>query len=197
MEMEKEKKVDRRIRKTKSQLHKGLLSLLQRKNIKDITIKELVDEVDINRSTFYLHYTDIYQIMDEIETDLLDKLRAVIESHPSNEIKDTLSFIEDLFVAFDTHREVGRILMGPNVEWSFVHKAETLVEDGIKERLSIVLGDDYEVSPYVYSFCRSGILGLLKTWMRETSPSSPKEMAEITYGLMLSIIRQFHPELQI
>ena len=52
-------KVDRRVRKTKAQLRRGLARLMQEKSINEITVKELVDEVDINRSTFYLHYTDI------------------------------------------------------------------------------------------------------------------------------------------
>ena len=50
-----EKKTDRRVRKTKAQLRAGLAKLMQTKSIKEITVKELVDEVDINRSTFYLH----------------------------------------------------------------------------------------------------------------------------------------------
>ena len=55
-------KVDRRVRKTKAQLRAGLARLMQKKSIKEITVKELVDEVDINRSTFYLHYSDIYNL---------------------------------------------------------------------------------------------------------------------------------------
>lgn len=45
-------KMDRRIRKTKAQLRHGLAKLLKEKTIKEITVKELVEEVDINRSTF-------------------------------------------------------------------------------------------------------------------------------------------------
>ena len=59
-------KTDRRIRKTKAQLRRGLAKLLKEKTIKEITVKELVEEVDINRSTFYLHYTDIYDLQHKI-----------------------------------------------------------------------------------------------------------------------------------
>ena len=45
-------KVDRRVRKTKAQLREGLAHLMLEKSIKEITVKELVDKVDINRSTF-------------------------------------------------------------------------------------------------------------------------------------------------
>ena len=58
-----EKKTDRRIRKTKTQLRAGLAKLMQTKSLKEITVKELVEEVDINRSTFYLHYTDLLSMV--------------------------------------------------------------------------------------------------------------------------------------
>lgn len=47
---------------------------MQKKSIKEITVKELVDEVDINRSTFYLHYSDIYQMLESIENELMDEI---------------------------------------------------------------------------------------------------------------------------
>ena len=50
-------KTDRRVRKTKAQLRLGLARLMKQKSIKEITVKELVNEVDINRSTFYLFMT--------------------------------------------------------------------------------------------------------------------------------------------
>ena len=43
---------------------------MKKKNIGQITVKELVDDVDINRSTFYLHYSDIPSLLKEIEDDI-------------------------------------------------------------------------------------------------------------------------------
>ena len=53
-------KQERRYRRTEALILNGLTTLLQQKSIKEITVRELADLVDINRSTFYLHYTDIY-----------------------------------------------------------------------------------------------------------------------------------------
>ena len=55
---------DRRVRKTKTQLENGLAGLLREKAINEITVTELTERVDINRSTFYLHYRDIYDMME-------------------------------------------------------------------------------------------------------------------------------------
>lgn len=58
---------DRRVRRTKALLLKGLISLMETKDVKDISVKELADLADINRSTFYLHYNDIYDMLNQIE----------------------------------------------------------------------------------------------------------------------------------
>ena len=71
-------KVDRRVRKTKAQLREGLAHLMLEKSIKEITVKELVDKVDINRSTFYLHYSDIYQMLQKIEEEALENITCML-----------------------------------------------------------------------------------------------------------------------
>ena len=43
---------DRRVRKTKKALRQGLVSLLEKKKLKDITVRELTDTVDLHRGTF-------------------------------------------------------------------------------------------------------------------------------------------------
>lgn len=72
--------MDRRVRKTKSQLRAGLAQLMREKSIREITVKELVDKVDINRSTFYLHYSDIPGMLKEIEDEILEEMGRAIQS---------------------------------------------------------------------------------------------------------------------
>ena len=69
-------KVDRRVRKTRRQLREGLARLLEEKSIRDIKVKELVEEVDINRSTFYLHYSDIYDMLKQLEEELSPEVES-------------------------------------------------------------------------------------------------------------------------
>lgn len=65
---------DRRVKKTKKAIQDALMTLMDKKNISDITIIELTKEADVNRKTFYNHYSDIYQVMDEIENNLVEDL---------------------------------------------------------------------------------------------------------------------------
>jgi AcrR family transcriptional regulator len=188
------KKPDRRVRKTRAQLKQGLVTLMKQKDIRNITVKELVETVDINRSTFYLHYTDIYEVLDEVEQDLLQELQEILEAHPSDKIEDTFSFITDLYAAFEKNRDVCPVLMNNGGSRDFIHKIELMMEEKIRQRIQSTFGINFIVSPYLYSFYRSGCLGLLQCWLNTEQRESPEEMAKLTYRLVISSIHALHPE---
>ncbi len=56
-------KSDRRARKTQSSIKQILIHLLKQKELEKITVTELCELADINRSTFYSHYCDIYELL--------------------------------------------------------------------------------------------------------------------------------------
>ena len=74
-------KEDRRVRRTKKLLKQGLSELMKEKDFKDISVKDITDRMDLNRGTFYLHYTDIYDLLNKIETDVLDDFQRVIDTY--------------------------------------------------------------------------------------------------------------------
>ena len=57
-------KQDRRKERTEKEILNGLIALMQEKSMKNISVRELAERIDINRSTFYLHYTDIYDLIE-------------------------------------------------------------------------------------------------------------------------------------
>jgi AcrR family transcriptional regulator len=122
-------KVDRRVRKTKAQLREGLARLMLQKSIKEITVKELVDEVDINRSTFYLHYTDIYQMLQQIEEDALEEITQVMQNYTidSNNTEGAFYFIVQFFNILDSNKELCLALLGPHGDMAFVERIEKLI----------------------------------------------------------------------
>ena len=99
--------LNRRIRRTKALLRHGLAQLMSEKSVNEVTVKELVDLVDINRSTFYLHYTDIYNMLESVEDELFDEILHTIRTHPVSPFnKDSFPFIEDIFAILFDNREI-------------------------------------------------------------------------------------------
>ena len=93
---------------------------MQEKSIKEITVKELVEEVDINRSTFYLHYTDIFNMLSTIEEELLEEIRQTIQNHPVSPFNESsFPFIEDIFQILAENKDICSALLGPNGDIAF------------------------------------------------------------------------------
>ena len=186
-------KVDRRVRKTRSQLRAGLARLMQEKSIKEITVKELVEEVDINRSTFYLHYTDIYQMLECIEGELMDEITTAIQSLPADPINDggSFSFITDMFYFLSENQDICNALLGPNGDMAFVAKIERLIAETILERLSDRFPKEIKDISYAYAFCLTGCVGMVKAWLSSEQQDTPEHMAKITYSLICNTVHNY------
>ena len=180
-----EKKVDRRVIKTRRQLKKGLAALMKEKSVNQITVKELVEEVDINRSTFYLHFKDIQDLLREIEENMEAQIKRAIEEHPivsGNE--NAFYFIEDMFRVLDEEREISKALIGPNGDMGFIYRIERIIKENSRGTLEKMFPGKKEDLKYFYAFCLSGCLGLVKVWLNEGEEKSPEEMAQMTFNMI-------------
>lgn len=75
------KKEDRRTTYTKTLIKDTVLSLLQKKPISKITVSEVCQIADINRGTFYLHYKDSLDVLEQLQDEYCDRVIALLEEH--------------------------------------------------------------------------------------------------------------------
>ncbi len=84
---------------TKKAIIDSFLTLAAKKNFDKITVRDIVDDCGINRTTFYYYYQDIYAILEE----LIDHFFDEIATEPQN-IKYWEEAIEEL-IAFSIHNK--------------------------------------------------------------------------------------------
>lgn len=77
---------DRRIKRTKGNIYSALSSLLFEKNIRNITVKELCEKADVNKSTFYLHFMDIYDCKEKWQDEIFEEVLSKVNSFNIKEI---------------------------------------------------------------------------------------------------------------
>jgi AcrR family transcriptional regulator len=77
---EKEKRQDRRVQRTKKSIRNAFLRLLAEKDLEKISVKEIADCADVDRKTVYNYYNGVYDILDDLESDLADDFEKAIES---------------------------------------------------------------------------------------------------------------------
>lgn len=91
------KATDRRVLRTKKNIRQTFLQLLSEKSLTQLTVKELSEQADINRKTFYMYYSNIEEILSELEDELVQKLVLVFEKELfDREVFDSYSFFKNL-----------------------------------------------------------------------------------------------------
>ena len=187
-----EQKKDRRIRKTRAQLQNGLAKLMKTKSINEITVKELVDEVDINRSTFYLHYTDIYNLLEDIENRLMDEILRVIDSHKNVTDGALLSIFTDIFTIIDANRDICSALIGEKGDMDFVQRMEDIIAShGVHDLMNQFMLPERPIH-YMISFSMSGCIGMLKEWLSTENSEPPEYMANVAYNTVFHAFKAFY-----
>ena len=87
---------NQRVRLTKALLKNALIHILQKKPIEKITIYELCDQAQINRTTFYKYYGSQYDLLNDIENDLfseLDRHLAAIDQEELDNLKQVMEYL--------------------------------------------------------------------------------------------------------
>lgn len=176
-------KIDRRITKTKSEIDKVFLELLQEKEFEEITVTELADRANIARKTFYLHYEDIYDLLYSMIEMHISELEKTSSSNReiSNQEADFLWFkyIEDNFLFFS------KMLGSKRTEYFRKRLLNFLIDDTDQEMKPLIKNDkDREVAVQFFSY---GILGLLEWWLNNEHPENAETISKRTAVLYQSV----------
>ena len=118
-----ERTQDRRVRKTRKLLRQSLFQLMEHKRVQDITVREITELSDLNRGTFYIHYKDVFDMMEQIEQELVEDFNRVFENFtPNIEHNDPLPLFIELFRYLQENADVGRVLLGPHGDIAFINR---------------------------------------------------------------------------
>lgn len=70
---------DRRVRKSQAAIRHAFIDLLHKYDLEQITVQQISDLADVNRSTFYTHYIDKYDLLEKMEDEQVEIIRTFIE----------------------------------------------------------------------------------------------------------------------
>lgn len=119
-------KTDARVRYTKRALKDSLLRLMSDKPVKEITVKEVCDGAELNRATFYKHYQNCYDLLEQIENELIEEYVASLKYIDSYDVTDLIAAIFDLI---DSNIELCRLLIFNNTDGAIIKKLIALTHE--------------------------------------------------------------------
>lgn len=182
------KATDRRVLRTKKNIRQTFLQLLSEKSLTQLTVKELSEQADINRKTFYMYYSNIEEILSELEDELVQKLVLVFEKELfDREVFDSYSFFENLNLAIQGDIELYRTLNHSDLLPHLILRAKNALIDVFFRKYNIPADSDSERYILYTEYAASGILSMYTKWFSNDFHMSLEELtktaAEITlYG---------------
>lgn len=174
--------VDRRVRKTRRQLRECLITLLKEKKVQDITVRELTDMADLNRGTFYLHYKDVFDLLEKTEAELQEDFNQLVCKHDAVDLKQRPSVIfnEIYYLVYD-NADLIEILLGENGDLNFVNRLKQLIrEKCLKDWMEVFRSGNAAAFDAFFSFIVSGCIGLVQYWLQTGLKETPEQMAKLT-----------------
>lgn len=184
-------KEDRRVLRTKKMLSRSLAKLMSEKKINKITVTELTELADVNRSTFYLYYKDIYDMLDKIETEMFEDFSKALKKLAMKEggYDNVLSFFTFVFEFVLKNADMCKVLLGPNGDYNFLNKFKEAI---IESRPPIILSLTDVGSRYFMPFAIAGCIGVIQQWLEDDMKAPPKDIAVFVIDLISKGVNSFN-----
>ena len=158
--------VDKRITKTKNNLKSALVKLLENQKVEDISIVELTKLANVNRKTFYLHYSEVSSVLREIENTTYDKVKNLICNFELDQT--TLEkFIFELFSIFVDDPHVFALMKYTPYSKTFTTILDKLLIEEVNKKYVNITNTTVSSSlQYTIAYHVFGSVRLFYTWLK-------------------------------
>lgn len=171
----------RRVRMTKMLLKSSLIEIMKTKSIHTISIKEICEGADVNRSTFYRHYDTQYDLYDDIIEDIAEDLADIYNSYtPDIPERTTIVFLTKILQYIEENRETFLVILSDNGKISLGEAFNRFTSRFIE------IDSVSEAGLYVTQFIAAGLTSTLWTWLNKENRRSPRELALLLYSIVMN-----------
>ena len=171
--------------KTKQKFVDAFLLLVRTKPISKITASEITRLAGYNRSTFYEYFMDTDDLLEYIETSLLNDIKKTIKQIlPEN--GTPMNLFQTVFTSMN---EKIYLLMGPNGDSGFMAKVKSELYPLVETYFSV--SKDTPNFDYIICFVHSALFGLLQHWNESGKKLSTKEISEMMQNLVFNGVSSY------
>jgi len=170
------KKTDRRVQKTKAAIHNAFIELIHTKEYGSITITELANIANIDRKTFYLHYTSIDDVLNEFSNEAAEAVRILLQKNQPFEIS---YFFQGLTKIMEENISFYRHISSTTSYSFFLNQCKDILKSSLKD--SFFINSKLTENAFeVYSeFIASGTIGVYTSWLNSDSRITLLELTEL------------------
>ena len=180
-------KNNQRTRLSKLLFKNALMDLLKEKgSVAKISVRELCDRAELNRSTFYAHYNEPKDLLYEIETELLDAteehLKKIGEENDAGAHKYILSFLQYIKQNNKQFRTLLIDAADPDFRSRFMQQSIIQFVDNLRIELP------KELEQYIFSYILNGSTGIIIQWIRSDYAVNENEIVNLLFSINQSAL---------
>ncbi len=181
--------MDRRKRRTRRLLGEALLELVQEKPYEQISIQDITDRADLNRATFYLHYSSketlLADSLEEYFDALTEQITTTLMDKPIWENPEADALV---FAHVAEHADLYRVLLGENGMGYVINRIIDYIAKFSELQLRAGLGTVAPQAPIeiMARHVAGSLYALITWWLMNDMPYTPLQMAEMTTRLCVA-----------
>ncbi len=188
-------KDDRRIRYTKRVIRESFVHLLSQKPIAKITVKEICEEADVNRSTFYAHYKDPYDLMLKIKQEVLVEIHSWMnELIPLADGSNACSAMKLVFDYVLANAELCKVMLGEHGDEKLTEEVMMIAQEQVMEEWKAIGKEGAGLSDYFIQFGVHAGIAVVRKWIEKGLREPPGEMAELVIRLIFNGLNSVVPK---
>ena len=171
---------------TRANLRQAFWELYAERPVEKISVREITDRAGYNRATFYLYYHDVYELLAEIE----DQVLGVIERLVNERLLkgDRLDFSQHMGLILrlaQRSRDYTRVLLGPHGDPAFTQRLKGILSPLIDRFFLPEEPLGQQAEHIVREFYLSGIVATIRTWTAEEDPMPIEQLIGVIVNVVL------------
>lgn len=167
---------------TKQNLIDAFWNLYCERRIEKITVKEITQKAGYNRGTFYEYFTDVYDVLEQIEESLiptLDELPPIIIADRN------MGMPLDLFIKlYEKNSKYYSVLLGDTGDPAFASKLKNATKPILIQALSKNSGEDSIELDFILEYVLSAMIGIMSYWFRQDKILPAEDLIALIHDLM-------------
>lgn len=169
------KKENQRVRLTKKLFQNSLASLMKEKPFYQITVSDICLRSELNRSTFYKHYSNVYDILLELETELIDSAKKCISEIDTRSMNTATQPLAKLLEYIKENKETYLLLFNQHIDENFRSSLMKITIKLITDKLEIPIDEDSNDCKMVYIM--NGSVALIQQWLENGTNRTVEDVA--------------------
>jgi len=167
---------------TKQNIIDAFWEIYCEKRIEEITVKEITNRAGYNRGTFYEYFSDVYDVLDDIENSLIPSLSELPPvSTPSGSFGMP---IEAFLTIWEQNAKYYSVLLGDKGDPAFASRLKNSIKPIIMKSLEDKPDTDIEDMEYILEYTLSAMIGVMSYWFTKEDKSYRDRLFKLIHTLM-------------